>query len=76
MALTELWLIRHGESIANIAATGAELDGADVIPIDIRDADVPLSPAGEEQAEALASWLAGRRPTIDAFWVSPYLRAR
>jgi broad specificity phosphatase PhoE len=76
MALTELWLVRHGESMANVAATRAELEGADVIPIDIRDADVPLSPTGEEQAEALASWLAGDRPTIDAFWVSPYLRAR
>jgi len=76
MALTELWLVRHGESIANMAATRAELEGADVIPIDIRDADVPLSPTGEEQAEALTSWLAGRRATIDTFWVSPYLRAR
>src|SRR5918993_1533826 len=34
MALTELWLVRHGESIANVAATRAELEGADVIPID------------------------------------------
>ena len=76
MALTELWLIRHGESVANSAATRAELEGADVIPIDIRDADVPLSSTGEEQAEALMTWMAERRPAIGAFWVSPYLRAR
>ena len=76
MALTELWLIRHGESVANSAATRAELEGADVIPIDIRDADVPLSSTGQEQAEALTSWLADLLASIDAFWVSPYLRAR
>jgi probable phosphoglycerate mutase len=76
MALTELWLVRHGESVANLAATRAEQVGADVIPIDIRDADVPLSPAGEQQAEALVPWLARRRPGIDSLWVSPYLRAR
>jgi probable phosphoglycerate mutase len=76
MALTELWLVRHGESLANVSATRAELDGVDVIPIDIRDADVPLSPAGEKQAEALVPWLADQRPAIDTMWVSPYLRAR
>ena len=76
MALTELWLVRHGESIANVAATRAELDGAEVIPIDIRDADVPLSPTGEQQAEALIPWLADQRRAIDTIWVSPYLRAR
>ena len=76
MALTELWLVRHGESMANVAATRAELDGAEVIPIDIRDADVPLSPTGEQQAEALIPWLADQRRAIDTIWVSPYLRAR
>ena len=76
MALTELWLVRHGESMANVAATRAELDGAEVIPIDIRDADVPLSPTGEQQAEALSPWLADQRRAIDTIWVSPYLRAR
>ena len=76
MALTELWLVRHGESMANVAATRAELNGAEVIPIDIRDADVPLSPTGEQQAEALIPWLADQRRAIDTIWVSPYLRAR
>ena len=36
----------------------------------------PLSPTGEEQARALAEWLADHREEIDLFWVSPYLRAR
>jgi broad specificity phosphatase PhoE len=76
VAVKELWLVRHGESVGNVAATRAEVDGLDAIPLDIRDADVPLSPTGEEQARALGRWLDGRRDDIDCYWVSPYLRAR
>ncbi|MET0844270.1 MAG: histidine phosphatase family protein [Mycetocola sp.] len=73
---TELWLVRHGESIGNIAASAAEADGADVIAVDIRDADVPLSRTGHEQAEALQPWLADRRSSLGSVWCSPYVRAR
>jgi probable phosphoglycerate mutase len=76
MALTQLWLVRHGESIANSAATHAELEGLDIVPIDVRDADVPLSETGEQQAQALSPWMAEHGPSIDRFWVSPYVRAR
>ena len=76
MTARELWLVRHGESIGNVAATRAERDGLDVIPLDIRDADVPLSDAGREQASALAEWLAGNLGGITAFYSSPYRRAR
>lgn len=76
MAAKELWLVRHGESIANVAATHAEREGHDKIFIDIRDADVPLSETGAEQAEALGTWFAPHRASIDGYWVSPYLRAR
>lgn len=76
MAITELWLVRHGESVGNTAATLAEHEGLEVIPLDIRDADVPLSDTGIEQAEALGSWMADHRADIEGFWVSPYLRAR
>lgn len=76
MSVTELWLIRHGESVGNVAATCAHAEGLEVIPLDIRDADVPLSPTGESQARALGEWLSTLRFEIDAFWVSPYLRAR
>jgi len=73
MVVTRLWLVRHGESIGNEAASRAELEGVDRIPLDIRDADVPLSDTGREQARALGEWLPDG---IDSFWVSPYLRAR
>ncbi|MBN9172735.1 MAG: histidine phosphatase family protein, partial [Microbacterium sp.] len=76
MAIGELWLVRHGESVGNAAATHAERAGLDVIPLESRDADVELSPTGVEQAAALGGWLADRRPFIDAIWVSPYVRAR
>lgn len=76
MPVKTLWLVRHGESVGNVAATRAEREGLERIPLDIRDADVPLSPTGEEQAEALGRWLDEHRSEIEAFWVSPYLRAR
>ncbi|WP_065965130.1 histidine phosphatase family protein [Curtobacterium sp. UCD-KPL2560] len=78
MAVREIWLVRHGESEANVAAARAEADGADVIDAGHRDADVPLSPLGREQSRALGRELADRG--VDdvpvQLWVSPYLRAQ
>jgi len=77
MAVTELILVRHGESIGNVAREEAESSGALSIPMPMRDADVPLSDTGVEQAQALGRWLAAdpdRMP--EAVWSSPYLRAR
>ncbi|TDB77425.1 histidine phosphatase family protein [Micromonospora sp. KC723] len=75
--LRALWIVRHGESTANVAAVAAEASGAELIDLTHRDADVPLSTTGEEQARATARWLAGlpgqRRPDVAV--MSPYLRA-
>jgi broad specificity phosphatase PhoE len=78
MALTELWLVRHGESVANRAATLAEDSGREVVDVEFRDADVPLSSVGEEQAAALGEWLGRQSPSghPTASWCSPYFRAR
>lgn len=76
MAVTRLWLIRHGESEGNVAASTAERSGAPVIELDTRDADVQLSPVGREQAEALRAWADSLGDAVDEHWVSPYLRAR
>src|SRR5215204_6171733 len=77
MAVAELILIRHGESMGNAAAAAANAAQAEVIVIDQRDADVPLSPAGLQQAQALGAGLrealADERPTM--IWSSPYIRA-
>jgi broad specificity phosphatase PhoE len=78
MSRLELILVRHGESVGNVAREAAESSGAEVIVMSMRDPDVPLSPLGEEQATALGRWLApgaGGSPP-NAVWCSPYLRAR
>lgn len=78
MALTELILVRHGESTGNVAREKALADGAEVIEIGQRDPDVPLSDLGRRQAEAFGDWLAAqaedRKPQL--VWSSTYVRAR
>ena len=74
---SELVLARHGESLGNLAALEADAAGAELIVIGQRDADVPLSPVGLDQARALgaglAPWLGDG--TSVAVWSSPYIRA-
>ncbi|GGL89208.1 histidine phosphatase family protein [Nakamurella endophytica] len=78
MGVVELVLVRHGESTGNVAATAAAAAGLPVIDVGLRDADVPLSPTGRDQARAFGDWLgdpsSGFAP--DSVWCSPYLRAR
>jgi glucosyl-3-phosphoglycerate phosphatase len=74
---TELILVRHGESIGNVAREEAESSGAPSIQMPMRDADVPLSDVGVEQARAVGRWLAADPDRLpDTVWSSPYLRAR
>jgi broad specificity phosphatase PhoE len=77
MGATELLLVRHGESLGNVAAAQARRSGAEVIDVPARDADVELSPTGVEQAQALGRWLGGLDPAErpDAVWSSPFRRA-
>ncbi|MFB9237802.1 histidine phosphatase family protein [Plantactinospora siamensis] len=74
--LDQLWIVRHGESVGNVAAAKAETDGVESIDLTDRDADVPLSDLGREQAAATGRWLTGlaqgNRPTVAV--VSPYRR--
>jgi broad specificity phosphatase PhoE len=67
-----LGIVRHGESTGNVAAAAAETGRLEQIDIPERDADVPLSDTGREQAAAVGTWLASRPP--DVVVVSPYLR--
>jgi broad specificity phosphatase PhoE len=71
-------LVRHGESRGNLAASEADRAGAEQLDLDQRDADVELSPAGRQQADALAHWLDAEapeewRPSVVV--CSPYRRA-
>ena len=70
-------LVRHGESVGNLADADAHRRHADRLDLDARDADVELSPTGREQAAALHEWLSsaesGERP--DVVISSPFRRA-
>ena len=72
-----LWLVRHGESAGNVARDAAHTAGLERIDLPSRDVDVPLSPLGEQQADALGRWFAkgheDGRP--DVMLASPYVRA-
>lgn len=73
-----LWLVRHGESAGNVARDAAQTHGLTRIAVEGRDVDVPLSPLGEQQSDALGRWFASGhedgRPEV--LLTSPYLRAR
>lgn len=71
-----LVLVRHAESVGNLARDLAESNGEHLIDIATRDMDVPLSPTGEEQAARLGTWLAEHESEPFAVvYSSPYLRA-
>ncbi len=73
-----LWLVRHGESLGNVADAHAHASGAGRLELDVRDPDVELSDTGRAQARALGRHLADlppdERPTV--VLSSPFARAR
>ena len=77
MSPATLWLVRHGESLANVVRTDALGSDAHELDLAHRDVDVPLSARGEKQARALGRWFArmpaAERPNVVI--ASPYLRA-
>jgi broad specificity phosphatase PhoE len=82
MRFNQFWpetlsILRHGQSAGNVARDLAESKLSEVIEIDFRDVDVPLSELGHRQARAIGEWFAQqpkeKRPTI--ILSSPYKRA-
>lgn len=73
-----LWLVRHGESIGNVANTEARQAQALRLDVDASDSEIGLTEVGAGQAEALGRWMAelpsGELPT--QLVVSPYIRTR
>ncbi len=69
-----LWVMRHGESLGNVARDAAHAAGAHLIDTGGRDVDVPLSPLGERQARSVGHWFSAQAPEV--ILCSPYLRAR
>ncbi len=73
---SRIWIVRHGESAGNVARKIAESKGHHRIELETRDMDVPLSPRGERQSEAVGSWFAENAEPPDAILTSPYVRAQ
>ncbi len=73
-----LFLVRHGQSAGNVARDFAEANDLADIAVTFRDMDIPLSPLGEKQAQALGRWLKAQahdqQPTV--IFSSSYLRAQ
>src|SRR5262245_56783180 len=76
--VAELILVRHGQSRSNVAFPAADARGLVDAEISGRDAEVPLTEFGEQQAAAVGAWLAAlpvdQVPQVVI--TSPYLRAR
>ncbi len=76
-APAELVLVRHAQSVGNVADAKARARGLGRLELTTRDADTPLSDTGLEQAGALGRHLAGLSPRKrpDVVVSSPYERA-
>jgi broad specificity phosphatase PhoE len=74
----ELILVRHGESLSNVAFRAANARGLLEVELSGRDADVALSELGAAQAAAVGVWLTTLPAELlpQVVVTSPYLRAR
>jgi len=71
-----LWLVRHGQSTANVLRQKAEAENLLTIDFPEREQDVPLSKFGEEQSVRLGKWFLEEKETPNIVFSSPFLRAR
>jgi broad specificity phosphatase PhoE len=72
-----LWLVRHGQSLGNVAREAAHDAELDRLELADRDMDVPLSDLGREQAAGFGSWLRDEPDEVHPHVIiaSPYRRA-
>lgn len=71
-----LWLVRHGESTANLARRKAETENLLTIDFPEREMDVPLSENGARQSVRLGNWFAENPVKPSVIYCSPYLRTK
>ncbi len=69
-----LWLVRHGESTANVARLRAETEKLLTIDFDEREMDVPLSPVGVEQSIAVGKSFLAQTEKPSVIFCSPFIR--
>ncbi|MBO9726838.1 MAG: histidine phosphatase family protein [Novosphingobium sp.] len=74
---SRLTIVRHGQSAGNVARDRAYAEQGERIFLNARDADVPLSDLGGQQARALGAWFAQHAPEQrpEVILSSPYARA-
>lgn len=72
----KIWLVRHGESVANIARQKAELNKLPTIEFTESEQNVSLSVLGKKQCKNLQKYFAdiSEKPTI--IFTSPYKRTQ
>jgi len=75
--VNELILVRHGQSLSNVAFPAADAKGLLDAEVSGRDAEVPLTELGEAQAAAVGGWLAAlpAEQLPQVVITSPFLRA-
>lgn len=73
---SQLWLIRHGQSLGNLADDAARRAHGNLVEVGIRDPDVELSELGRQQAQSVGRrWRAHDEDVPDVILSSPYARA-
>ncbi len=60
--MKNIYLVRHGESVSNAGGVA------------VRNAEIPLTELGREQAKEVATWLLGNVSPIDNIFVSKFIR--
>ncbi len=69
-----LWLVRHGESTANVARRKAEAENSLTIDFLGREMDIPLSETGVRQSAAAGLWFRDQPAKPTVIFTSPYFR--
>lgn len=72
----KIWLVRHGESLANVARHQAESNQHLTIKFAEREQDVPLSDLGKIQSKKLQTYFTGISEKPSVVFSSPYQRTR
>lgn len=69
-----VWLVRHGQSTANLARHKAEVEKSLTIDFPEREMDVPLSELGLKQATYVGRWFEFETNKPSLIFTSPYCR--